>query len=68
MTSSNQNEFAKKKVQFATFFQILSDGRPLVEYESCHELYDFLNVPNNPQKHGANCTGWGLVECMFDEV
>jgi len=47
VTRSNRNEFEKKKVQFATLFQILSDGRSLVEYESRHELYNFLNVPNN---------------------
>lgn len=46
----------------------MSDGRPLVEYESRHELYNFLNVPNNPQKHWANCLSWGLAECMFDEI
>jgi hypothetical protein len=46
LNQSNRLEREKKKVQFATLFQILADGRPMLEYESRAALYEFLNVPN----------------------
>jgi hypothetical protein len=44
-------ERKKKKVQFASLFHILSQGRPLVHYESLEHLYEFLDVPNLPRMH-----------------
>jgi len=41
----------KKKVQFATLFQILEGGHPMVEYESKKALYSFINVFKNPKMH-----------------
>lgn len=37
-------EACKKKVQFATLFQLLSVGCPIVEYETCVHLYKLLNI------------------------
>jgi hypothetical protein len=39
LNQSNRLEREKKKVQFATLFQILKDGRPMLEYESRAALY-----------------------------
>lgn len=38
----------KKRVQFAILFQILWDGRPMVDYEHWLHLYKLFNVPDYP--------------------
>jgi hypothetical protein len=38
-------EMERKKVQFATLFQILEGVHPIVEYENRKALYSFINVP-----------------------
>jgi len=48
---SNILKHQKKKIQFATLFQILSHGRPMVDYENRATLYSFFDVPNNPSMH-----------------
>ena len=58
----------KKRVQFATLFQLLSRGRPMTEFESRLELYEFLNVPNLPRKHWADKSGWIMAEHLYDFV
>lgn len=68
VNTTNRLERDKKKVQFATLFQILHNGRPLVEFESRFELYDFLQMPNNPRKHWSDNGGWDMAECMYAQV
>jgi hypothetical protein len=68
LNQSNRLEREKKKVQFATLFQILKDGRPMLEYESRAALYEFLNVPNFPRMHWSDNSGWTMAECMYAEV
>lgn len=68
VTSSNRAEKERKKVQFATLFQILSSGRPVLEYQSRQELYRFLQVPNNPSKHWSTSSGWEMADYMYEEV
>ena len=41
----------KKRVQFATLFQLLAGGRPMTKFEARCDLYEFLGVPNMPHKH-----------------
>lgn len=33
-----------------------------MEYKSLQDLYNFLNVANNPQKHWSHCSSWNIVE------
>lgn len=47
---SNILEHQKKRVQFATLFQILFHERPMVNYENRATLYSFFDVPN-PRVH-----------------
>ena len=68
LNQSNRLEREKKKVQFATLFQILADGRPMLEYESRAALYEFLNVPNFPRMHWSDNSGWIMAEFMYAEV
>jgi hypothetical protein len=44
-------ELERKTLQFATLFQILEVGHPMVEYEKRKSLYSFLGVPKNPKMH-----------------
>jgi hypothetical protein len=41
----------KKKVQFTTLFHTLAIGRPMLQYESLEELFEFVKVPNFPKMH-----------------
>jgi hypothetical protein len=68
LNQSNRLEREKKKVQFATLFQILADGRPMLEYESRAALYEFLNVPNFPRMHWSDNSGWIMADFMYAEV
>ena len=58
----------EEKIQFATLFQILVDGRPILEYVSRAALYEFLNMPNFPRMHWSNNFGCIMVEFMYSEV
>jgi hypothetical protein len=61
-------ERKKKKVQFASLFHILSQGRPLVYYESLERLYEFLDVPNLPRMHWCDSSGWQMAEFLYAQV
>ena len=61
-------ELRKKRVQFATLFQLLSGGRPMTKFESRLELYEFLNVPDLSRKHWADGLGWIMAEHLYDFV
>jgi hypothetical protein len=53
---------------FATLFAILSAGRPMQEYRSREELYQFLNVPECPSMHWCHGSGWLMAEHIYDFV
>jgi hypothetical protein len=61
-------ERKKKKVQFASLFHILSQGRPLVHYESLLQLYQYIDVPNLPRMHWSDSSGWQMAEFLYAEV
>ena len=61
-------ESKQKRVQLATLFQILSDGRPILEFQSRVELYQFLQVPNYPRAHWSHTSGWILSEHIYSFV
>lgn len=61
-------EARKKKVQFATLFQLLNEGRPMIEYESRIHLYRLLNVPDLPVAHWCDNSGWTMAAYMYKQV
>lgn len=61
-------ESKKKHVQFATLFQLLFDGHPMVEYESRQDLYKFLEVSNMPSVYWSYGSGWLTAKHMYDFV
>ena len=68
MNSCTSLEAKRKHIQLATFFQILSDGRPIVEFESRSQLYYFLQVPHCPRAHWSHTSGWILSENIYLSV
>lgn len=59
----------KKRVQFATLFQLLlACGRLMTEFEAIFEQYEFLNVLELPCKHWVDSFGWVMVEHLYDFV
>ena len=61
-------ESRRKRVQFATLFQLLTERRPMTEFEARFELYDFLEVPELPHKHWGLGSGWVMAEHLYDFV
>ena len=51
INNCSTTESKRKCVQLATLFQILSNGHPILEFQSKAELYQFLQVPNCPRAH-----------------
>lgn len=58
----------KKHVEFATLFQLLVDGRPMMKFEGKCKLYEFLNVLQMPCKHWAYGSKWVMAEHLYDFV
>lgn len=61
----NSIESKGKRVQFATLFQVLSDRRPMLEFESRSNLYSFLGLPNLPSMHWSDNFGWIMAAHMY---
>jgi hypothetical protein len=68
MASGVLTENKRKGVQLASLFQILSHGRPMVDYERCHALFEHLRVKNMPKKHWSESMGWDISEHMHMSV
>ena len=58
----------KKRVQFATLFQILQSGRPMLEYEAHQGLYKLLGVPDLPGAHWCDSSAWIMASFMHKLV
>jgi hypothetical protein len=61
-------EKLKKLVQFTTLFHTLKHGRPMLEYEAHKELFDFLNLEENPKMQWTYSLGWAMVQHMHGIV
>ena len=61
-------EAKRKRIQLATLFQILCDGRSMLEFESRFELYYFLQVLHCPCAHWSYTSGWMLSEHIYTFV
>jgi hypothetical protein len=40
----------------------------MMDFKGCKELFNFLKVPNNLQKHEIDITSWSMVKVMYDFV
>ena len=58
VNQNNSIEARRKRVQLATLFEVLSDGRPMAEFCSKLALYELLGVPNLPRVHWSTGDGW----------
>lgn len=47
---------------------MLSDGRPMVEFEERFKLYKFLEVPHLPLMHWSYSSAWMMATHMYDFV
>jgi hypothetical protein len=45
------SEESRKNVQMKTLLHVLSNGRPMLKYETMHDLFVTLGVPNTPLMH-----------------
>ncbi|KAG0574823.1 hypothetical protein KC19_VG294800 [Ceratodon purpureus] len=63
-----RGERARKKIQFAVIFHLLSQGRPMLEYEASHSLFKYLLVPGLPKLHWSDNSGWEMADAMLKQV
>ena len=68
VNQNNSLEAKKKRVQLATLFQVITDGRPMSEFSSKLGLYELLGVPDLPRVHWSIGAGWLMAEHMWDFV
>jgi len=61
-------EACRKRVQFTTLFQLVSEGRPIVEYKSRLSLYKLLNVLDFLSTHWCDNSGWVMAFYMYKQV
>jgi hypothetical protein len=48
--------------------KLLKNGRPMIDFESLKELFEFLKFANAPKKHWTNSSGWGMARAMHNMV
>ncbi len=59
----------RKKVQFATLFQIFELGScPIVGHKKNNVLYSFIGMLKNFKVHWSNSSSWVIVEFMYAHV
>jgi hypothetical protein len=51
-------------IQFVAIFQLLKNGKPMTNFESLKNLFEFLNFANAPKKHWIYSSGWGMAKAM----
>jgi len=68
MTRNDAGEHSRKRVQFATVFHILAEGRPMIEYEFLNSLFNFLQVRHIPKKQWSDNSGWAMAEVLYSLV
>ena len=60
VVSGLAGEYKPKGVQFATLFEILSHGHPMVDYERSEVLLKHIRVKNMPARHWSENIGWKM--------
>jgi hypothetical protein len=51
VANGNLVKHKKTFMQFVMIFHLLKKGRPMTDFKGCKDLFDFLKMPNNSQKH-----------------
>jgi hypothetical protein len=64
----NGRKAKKKIVQFVAIFHLLKHGKPMTNFESMGDLFDFLRVHHMPKEHWTNSIGWGMVSAMHNVI
>ncbi len=59
-----------KFVQFATIFNLLNKGKPMINYEDFQPLYEFIKFRSNPTnlKHLSTGASWEITKYIQNEV
>ena len=65
VVSGLAGEYKQKEVQFATLFEILSHGRPMVDYKRFEALFKHLRVKNMPTRYWSETTSWKMSEHLY---
>ena len=65
MNNLSTQEAKCKRVQLASFFQILSGGSPIFKFESRANLYQFLQIINCPCVHLSHTSEWILSKHIY---
>ena len=59
---------AENKGSIALVLHLLCASQPMVHYESLEPLYAFLEVPNLPNMHWYDSSGWIMAKFIYIEV
>jgi hypothetical protein len=49
-------------------FHLLKNGRPLIDFESLKELFEFLKFSLMPPKNWINSSGWGMARAIHNVI
>jgi hypothetical protein len=47
---------------------LLKNGKPMIDFESLKELFEFLKFVNAPQKHWIDSSEWGMARALHSVV
>jgi hypothetical protein len=61
-------EKQKKLIKFATLFNILKHGIPMLEYKVHIYIFNFLNLVENPKLYWVSSMGSTMVQHMHNIV
>jgi len=61
-------EATKKRVQFATLFQLLANGHPKLEFKSHESLYKLFGVLDLSTTHWCDSSGWTMAAYINKKV
>jgi hypothetical protein len=55
-------------IQFVAIFHLLKNGRPMTNFESLKNMFEFLKFANAPKKHCIDSSGRGIARAMHNMV
>jgi hypothetical protein len=61
-------ERKKKLIQLTVYFHLMSEGKPLTDYETMNKLLQFFDVKNYPKMHWSRSIGWEMTTYMHEVV
>jgi hypothetical protein len=61
-------KFFLKYIQFVAIFHLLKNGRPMIDFKSLKELFEFLKFVDAPKKHWIDSSEWGMARAMHNVV